>query len=274
MNKNIDICGRDLYLRTPRVFGRYAVLVAEHLQGAPALEVAMPLITTIQMGKDLSSYVSPMAGAKKAFKKGEKRGDWNSYKKMMDLIRNKWNIYHLHIQGGSVLVFIYFCQISHSAYIIDIFNHGRDWKIERHLIEIVVKNWPDSGIIRSIGYGNSSLTEEEILKIRKQGVNMPIEVDGNLYLPALGALMMDGSSYDGHVPLVHVAKRIRTDSMESDKIDSSRMIMTGVDPNDPRSPMQVAAQEAARFAVERRRAFFERQILYSVKKIISNNKDS
>ena len=266
--ENEGVYIRDIFLRTPRIHGYYSVFFAKHLEGTHFLEIAKPLVNSIRIGADLTSYVSPMAAAKRAFKKGVKKGEWNSYKNMMDLIRNKWNIYHIHLENSKIIAFIYFCQISRSAYIIDIINHGRDWGVERRLVEIVVENWLEDSIVRSVGYGKSNLTEEDLLKIRKQGVNMPIEVGGRFYLPSSGALMMDGSSYDGCVPLVHVAKRVRVDSIESDKIDSSRIIMTGVDPNDPLSPWTVAAEEAATSAMRRRRAMLEGELRLIVKNTI------
>ena len=204
----------------------------------------------------MSAHVSPMAQAKDAFRKANKNGDWSRYARLMDLLLNKWGIFHFHADSDRVLVFAYICQRTKSAYIIDLRRHDKDWKAEQHLVGIVVANWPDKEIVREIGEGHSPLTEAELLEARKAGINMAVGVAGKSYLPASRGLMMDGSGYDtltGISPVVFLAKSTNSDRSADEKAKSPHFMMFGTDPDDPRPSWVIVAEQAAMMAKQRHR---------------------
>jgi hypothetical protein len=67
--------------------------------------------------------------------------------------------------------------------------------------------------------------------------------------------MMDGSGYDsltGISPLVYMAKRVDPAAPMDEAVRSPHVMMVGVDPDDPRPPWEIAAEQAGRMAVQRR----------------------
>jgi hypothetical protein len=121
-----------------------------------------------------------------------------------------------------MLVFVYLCARTSTAYVIDIRGHDRNWRVERHLIGIVADNWPDVGIISEVGRGSSKLSEADLLAARREGLNMSVEVSGRFYLPSTRGLMTDGTGYDsmtGMIPLVCGATiSVRTPDNQGEKV--------------------------------------------------------
>lgn len=248
---------RDFVGRIPFAIGPLTVRLAAHLEQDPLLVHAEPILSVLSKGQDFSSHVSPMKAVRAAFKKATRNGDWSRYSRMMDLLLNKWGVFHFHADNSRKLVFVYLCARSSTAYLVDIRGHDGNWKLERHLISIIAENWPDAGILREVARGSSCLTEADLLEARRRGLNMPIEVHGRFYLPSSRGLMMDGSGYDSHtgiVPVVVTAKRFDPTSTDEEAVKSPQVMMVGVDPDDPRPPWIVGAAEAGALAAQRREA--------------------
>ena len=171
----------------------------------------------------------------------------------MDFVLNKWGFFHFHCKQRGLLVFVFFREASDDAYVLDLVPHNGNWSIERHLVEVVVRNWPDAGIVRQCGQGKSNLSEDELRLARVQGLNLPVEVSGVFYLPANGGLMSDGSGFvnlGDLKPIVVTGRRYsNTDALLRDP----RFMNVGLDPDDPRPPWVVAAAEAGALAAARRR---------------------
>jgi len=257
MNTLADhIYRRDMAGRVPGYGIPLTLCIASHLEGQSMLPLAEPVFATLRDGGDVSLHVSPMAQAKDVFKKATRNGDWSRYARLMDLLLNKWGIFHFHANSNRMLVFSYICLMRRVAFIIDIRQHDKNWKIEQRLIEIIVKNWPTAGIVREIGEGRAPLSETELLDARKRGINMAVGVGGKSYLPASRGLMMDGSAYDsltGISPVVFVAKRVVPALPVDEATRSPHIMMVGVDPDDPRPPWEIAAEQGGRMAAQRRR---------------------
>jgi hypothetical protein len=247
---------RDMAGRVPAFGIPLALCIASHLEGHSMLSLAEPVLASLQEGDDMSLHVSPMARAKEAFKKATRNGDWSRYARLMDLILNKWGIFHFHADSDRILVFSYICLITRTAFVIDICHHDKNWKIEQRLVEIIVKNWPSKGIVREVGEGRAPLSEIELFEARKRGINMAVGVGGKSYLPASRGLMMDGSGYDsltGILPVVYMAKRVDPAAPANEVVKSPHFMMVGVDPDDPRPPWVIAAEQAGRMAAQRQR---------------------
>jgi hypothetical protein len=259
---------RDFVGRIPSLIGPMQLCLADHLPAHPFLSQAEPIFEALREGQDLSPHVSPMKAAKTAFKKATRNGDWSKYIKMMDFLLNKWGVWHFHINASRRLVFVYICNHSRKAYVIDIRDHDRNWKIERHLIGILATNWPDSRALRKVGSGLSSLTEEDLHEAQKRGLNIPIEVSGEFYLPNFRGLMTDGSRYDGlsgiH-PIAVTAKKFDQNTPNSKSIANPQIMMIGIDPAEMRPPWEVASAEMGALAAQRREIQLEDKLRNAVK---------
>ena len=246
------IYGRDFARRHPTLNRPMSVQIAKHLIDDPRLSTVIPILTALHNGTDLAPHLSPMKAAKKAFRRATAGGTWSAYVRLIDLVLNKWGIHHFHAAGGSLLVFSHLDHDSAIARIIDLVPHNGDWMLERRLVGIVVDNWPGAGIVEAVGEGRSGLTEADLLETRKGGVNAPVEVAGNFYMPSSRALMTDGSGYDfsDNMPIVCTGKRIKPS--ESEPINGHpQMLMIGVDPEDPTPPWEAAAAEMGRLLAKR-----------------------
>lgn len=245
---------RDFAKRTPMLSGPMTVLVASHLGHQDGFSVAAPLLHALRIGGDLTPHISPMKEAKRQFKKAAQGGDWSRYMAKVDQILNKWGIYHFHLNGGAHLLFVHLCQLTATARVLELASHSAGFAIERRLVQVVVENWPDAGLVRIAGQGSSEMSEDDLLNARKQGVNMPVEVSGTFYLPADRALMSDGSGYEllnGPTPIFVVGERFGA-KRPAGRVRHPQMYVAGVEPGDPRSPQMIAAAEMGRIAVRRR----------------------
>lgn len=239
-------CHLDFSHRLSVATRRRTVLVAAHLIGNPVLRHANALLTDIETGQPLARHLSPMKNQRSAFKRAQQSGKWTDYRKFMDHLLNKWHFRHFHCGGGSVLAFMHFCEHTSVARLLDLMPHNGNWHIEKRLVEIAVRNWPDGGIARSFGEGISHLTEEDLFEARKQGLNMEVNVDGTYYLPARGGLMSDGSGHGGPMlaPYLIVGRRFEPGKPSARWVESPCTLTLGVDPDDPREPHVLAAGQA------------------------------
>ena len=225
---------------------RWHVVVARHLPGHRQFHLADALLADLRLGRSPDRHLSPMKQQKAAFKRAHRRENWTDYRRFMDHLLNKWGFYHFHCAGGSMLVFVHFSPLTGIARVLELVRHDDNWCIERHLVEIAVGNWPDGNIAWRFGHGSSRLTEEDLFKARKQGLNMVVHVDGNYYIPARRALMSDGSGYIPGIlaPIAVFALRYQPEGDRAPAITSPHSLVLGLDPDDPRSPWEAAAEHA------------------------------
>ena len=246
MNQNPVVplaCHLDLSRRLFVPVRRRAVLVAAHLPGHPFLHLADALLADISAGRPLAGHLSPMKNQRRAFKRANRNGRWTDYRRFMDHLLNKWQFRHFHCGGGSVLAFVHFCERTAVARLLDLVPHDGSWLVEKRLVGIAVRNWPDGGIARDFGQGSSRMTEEDLFAARRQGLNMEVHVDGTYYLPAQGGLMSDGSGHAGPMlaPYFIMGRRFEPREPPTPWVESPRSLILGVDPDDPRTPHILAA---------------------------------
>ena len=232
------------------------VLLAEHLQGQELLRFADALIKDMRSGAPLNKHLSPLKNQRSAFKRSHRKQDWLDYKRFMDHLFNKWGFRHFHCGGGSVLVFVHLCERTDVARVLDLVPHNGSWLIEKHLVEIAVRNWPEADIATSFGMGSSKMTEADFLAARKQGLNMTVNVDGIYYLPARGALMSDGSGHGGMLlaPYFVTGRRFEPGKEPPFKLDSPNSLVLGLDPDDLREPGIMAAGQMGLLTAGRARS--------------------
>lgn len=169
--------------------------------GGPLAAIRSKLVA----GEDITSHLSTRI--RHAFEPGNepttihRRAD-------RDLLLSDWGIHHLHLSTDphpeapgfnartKHVLFVAFRGAN--AYLIGIYPHPKDngnWA-ERAIVETVVRNWPQAGIVHcadyAVGLAEPEPSDEDRLKLRNAGVNTPFEIDGSVYLP-LGQ-MLDGTS--------------------------------------------------------------------------------
>ena len=142
----------------------------------------------IEAGDDLSPHLS-----KAALQYGYQGGAVRR-RQDLDLMINDWRIHHLHLgigldAGGyfaartDELLFAHFRH--NDAFLIDVGTHG-DWAARR-LLEVVVHNWPDVGLVQPMAEGLSLVhepTDEEYLRLRRAGVAVVgLTIDGRVWSP-------------------------------------------------------------------------------------------
>ena len=124
----------------------------------------------------------------------------------IDRMLSEWGIQHLHLRSaleasgsgftertGDLLFGVF---LPGQAYLIGIYKHG-DWAL-RELVEVVVRNWPQSGIFRASEYVlglTQSFSDEDRASLRNAGINAgSLEVDGKVYSPrTIGQTVTGGS---------------------------------------------------------------------------------
>jgi hypothetical protein len=116
-----------------------------------------------------------------------------------DLLLAHAGIHHLHMSNGAgqhgrvmrtpEVVFVAFQPTD--AYVIGIWGHesdGANWS-ERAILETIIRNWPDAGILFRSGFATGLVTDfgdAERQTLRRAGLNLAIEVDGAVW-SSLGA---------------------------------------------------------------------------------------
>jgi hypothetical protein len=175
--------------RRPRRVHRSAELSAS----AKATEHSAALkaiVEKIERGEYLTPHLS--RGVNVAYESGADSGRTPlGRRRDRHLLIADWNIHHLHLSttlepDGFVtptgdLLFAAFAL--DDVYLIGIYPHG-SWAL-KDLITVVVRNWPEAGIVhemRGITGVSPEPTDEERLQLRTAGVTGPIAVDGKVYM--------------------------------------------------------------------------------------------
>lgn len=146
---------------------------------------------TISRGSDLTRYLS--RGIRNGYISRERAPKKNKHRRDRDLMVYDWGLHHLHLstvvdEEGFVgrtedLLFAGF--LANDAYLIDIAPHG-SWYL-RSLLETIVLNWPDSGLVtpmQGIVGLSTTYSEQEGLELREAGVaaNM-LEFQDRVWVP-------------------------------------------------------------------------------------------
>ena len=158
------------------------------------------IIRKIQEGDDIVPHLS------KAITKGY-RPNQPSPKNLgarpdLDLLLSDWGVHHLHLslnvepdgfvsRTGPLLLVAF---KSATAFLIDIIEHGQ-WT-KRSVMETVVYEWPDEGIIYELNGAlglAESYNENEHAQLRKAGVNTALEIDGKVWMTG-GGIATAGNS--------------------------------------------------------------------------------
>jgi hypothetical protein len=147
-----------------------------------------PLLSKIERGEELLPHLSKsILCVFKHQDEPQRKGRRPDF----DFLLNDWGIHHLHLSDRIVpgtgfterdgpLLFAVFRP--DAAYLIDILRHG-EWANE-HLFRVMVSNWPDDRLALQLGVmpSRTGPTKEERQELRKVGVNVGVEVDGQVDL--------------------------------------------------------------------------------------------
>jgi len=160
------------------------------------------LIEKIEKGNDLTPHLSTRVNISldSLSKKINRR-------KHLDLMLIEWEVHHLHIsqkmrsdgfvERGNPLLFAVFHVFD--AYLIDVMTHD-DFNRD-HILEIMVREFPDAGLIHELKVGPGEEmrglvrrhNEDERTVLRNAGINTLVEIDGKVYKPA-GGITAAGTS--------------------------------------------------------------------------------
>lgn len=114
--------------------------------------------------------------------------------KKRDKMLDFFNIYHFHlgnkphkknelfVERTGDLLFVYFYE--NEAYILGVFPHPEEW-LENNWFQIVYNNWPDlCSKFELYGItGDDDFSREEIVELRKNGINTAVYMNGKSYIP-------------------------------------------------------------------------------------------
>lgn len=178
--------------RAPRAVHQSREMLASPKAAEHAADIES-LLNKIRNGDDLCPHLSKriitayMPEAKAANKGNQQRAD-------RDVLLAAWGLHHLHLSSemdpdgewvkrGEDLLISAFGQFD--AYLVGIHPHG-SWAL-KELMEIVVRNWPDAGLVLKSMSGlrpaSPEPTDEERLKLHNAGVTVMLEIDGVVYAP-------------------------------------------------------------------------------------------
>jgi hypothetical protein len=143
----------------------------------------------IEAGDDLNPHLSDdvLIGFQSTPAKPKKR----FRRKDLDLMLNDWGVHHLHMSTtirsngftrrvGTLLFAVF---KDDDAYLIQIVNH-RDWT-QKSIIEIVIREWPDAGIVfeqKGADLTGMNFSEAEHKKLRNAGINIRHEYGEKTWL--------------------------------------------------------------------------------------------
>jgi len=152
------------------------------------------IVTDIERGRDLTKYLSRGVKVGFALPPNTTKKQLNR-RQELDLLLNDWGIHHLHIsttveadgfvERDEPLIFAVFKE--QAAFLIDVMNH-REWTNE-HLIQVVVRTWPDAGLafeLKGAIPSNQTYTAEERAKLRGAGISSFVNIDGRAFMPSSG----------------------------------------------------------------------------------------
>lgn len=148
------------------------------------------IVADIQGGRNLRPYLS--RGIQDVYVEKSRRPPKLKARQDLDLLLNAWGVHHLHLSTvpgsdsfvarAKCLVFVAFTKTD--AFLIDVMPHG-NWH-RRHLLEVMVRNWPDAGLVLGSISGARlvrQLSEVEGKELREAGVALFEEIDGRLCMP-------------------------------------------------------------------------------------------
>jgi hypothetical protein len=198
---------RRLVPARPRRVHRSKALIAN--QFAPAHHAGLDqLVAKIETGVNITPHLS--RGILEGFKPQDPaKPKALPRRRDLDLLLNDWGVHHLHLstkldKDGFVdrkrkrsdppklLLFAVFR--SDDAYLIDLMQHG-DWT-RAHLLEVMVKEWPDAGLVselKGLLPGTTPMSDDDRKVMRNVGMGAPLEMDGKVYAP-IGYLTLAGTS--------------------------------------------------------------------------------
>jgi hypothetical protein len=139
-----------------------------------------------------------------------------------DRLLHSWKIHHLHLCNRKKnksnrffdrADFLLFCMVTENdVYFIDILPHKEDnlWS-KRELLKILKNNWPELlEPCRVHGIEGATFNDGEIGQLRRSGINSPIEIDGDVYVPiGGGGLTLAGTNIMHTITAKSLIKAIR-----------------------------------------------------------------
>lgn len=224
---------------TPRRVHQSHALLANPLASDPLYEPALrQIMDRFRSGGDLTPHLSARIREGYCERRGERVRNAD-----LDLMLNDWGIHHLHLStvigdGGFVQrtgPLLFACVREEDAYLIDVMTHN-DWT-SLHVFEVMVREWPDAGLVRQI-HGVLSLSggvsEQDYKTLRGKHANALIEVDGKVYSSANG-LTAAGTSISATMladQLIDLAMSAQRHFLENPDFLRNCMRSNGVDPPD------------------------------------------
>lgn len=161
--------------------------LAEHQASVDAI------VAALEAGNDITPHLSRRITT--AYVPSAARSPQLKCRRDLDLLIADWGLHHLHlttemeadgfVERTQDLLFAAFSP--GDAYLIGIYGHQR-WT-EGELIEILVREWPDSSVVLPSISGlrlTHSVNEGEHLQLRQAGVATMLEVDGKVVMPGFG----------------------------------------------------------------------------------------
>lgn len=176
--------------RAPRILHQSREMLASPKAAEHAVDLEM-LLSKIRNGDDLRPHLSKrVATAYLPEATAANRG--NHQRADRDVLLAAWGLHHLHLsskmegewveRGGDLLIGAF----GHSdAFLVGIYPHG-SWAL-KELMQIVVRNWPEAGLVLNSMSGlrlaSPEPTDEERLQLHNAGAMVALEIDGVVYLP-------------------------------------------------------------------------------------------
>ena len=173
--RTVDVLGRwfnwqdRLISPRPRAVHDSAELLASKEAQGNAADLAQ-IRSEIESGADLTPRLAPRA--RTAYTPTSDQGPLQR-RRDLDLLLSDWGIHHLHLahapQRSGLLLFVVFRP--DDAYLLQLLPHG-SWAKES-LVEIIVRNWPDTGLMMgqlkgAIGL-SQPISEADRQKLRGRG---------------------------------------------------------------------------------------------------------
>ncbi len=199
-----------------------------------------PLRTDIAAGNDLTQYLSRRVLVRFEMPKDpslRRRG------RDFDGLLNDWGIHHLHLppdgalsDDGPLLFAVFLDKV---AYILDILDHGSFE--DEHLFRIMVRNWPDDGLVRRLNglLRQDRCAVESVISAaeRRQlrgSVSTLVEVDGSLYISGMtGGVSTAGTSSRASIEafsFLNFVRQAQRTATEDRPLLAARYALTGVSP--------------------------------------------
>lgn len=170
------------------------VHISAELAASPAFHQHQAAISSIieklESGHDIAAHLSK--GVSVAYQPLAERAAALHRRRDLDQLISDWGMHHLHLStvvSGDGFVertgdLLFVAIKPDDAYLLNVLPHG-SWA-EVGLVEIVVRNWPDAGIVHRLE-GVLGLvqptTPEERTRLRRGGVVCLLEIDGMVFTP-------------------------------------------------------------------------------------------